>query len=96
MVTIKQALTNTHGASIRRTIKDLKVGEAFQWFAPDQNSSPFRKGWCVRVELARNTGTTTPHLSITNNKHPYFWMRLEGEAAGLIFSDTGEAEIHQP
>jgi hypothetical protein len=89
MVTIKQALTNTHGVSIRRTIKDLKVGEAFQWFAPDQNSFPFRKGWCVRVE-------TVPYLSITGDKHPYFWMRLEGEAAGLISSDTGEAEIHQP
>lgn len=88
MVTIKQALTNTHDMSIRRTIKDLKVGEAFQWFAPDQNLFPFRKGWCVRVE-------TVPHLSITGGKHPYFWMHLEGKAAGLIFSDTGETEIHQ-
>lgn len=89
MVTIKQALTNTHGVSIRRTIKDLKVGEAFQWFTPDQNSHPFRKGWCVRVK-------TVPGLSITGGLYPFFWMCLEGEAAGTIFSDKGEAEIHQP
>lgn len=89
MVTIKQALTNTHGVSIRRTIKDLKVGEAFQWFAPDQDLFPFRKGWCVRVK-------TGPGLSITGGLYPFFWMCLEGAAAGIIFSDKGEAEIHQP
>ncbi len=83
MVTIKQALTNTHGASIRRTIADIEVGEAFKWVVIRGRAI----GWCMRLsnEVAK------PELNL-----PYAWTPVEGEAVGMVFGDEGKAEIHQP
>lgn len=83
MLTIKQALTNTHGASIKRTIKDIELGEAFKWV----KQRDYGDYWCVRVGAYG-------HQIFTNTA--YHWMPLEGPRVGTVWIDTGEAEIHQP
>lgn len=90
MVTIKQALTNTHGASIRRTIADLKIGEAFKWVKPRCEDG----AWCVRVQPSsclsiRTESPQYPH-------YPNFWMPIEGRHVGCIFGDLNQQEVHQP
>lgn len=91
MVTIKQALTNTHGVSIRRTIKDLKVGEAFKW--KDELGSPIRAFnlWCVKLNPAAGL-----KVSCDNEIKEYLWCYIEGNVPGRILYDDGKAEIHQP
>lgn len=94
MVTIKQALTNTHGVSIRRTIKDLKVGEAFKW-KYDKGSLVHSDVWCVRLQ-----GSDLLRSQIYENGEwkniDYLWSFLEGPLAGRLFYNDGKWEIHQP
>lgn len=84
MVTIKQALTNTHGASIKRTIADVEFGEAFKWVKPRDGSDV----WCVRVGSYRG--------DIFMHSKCYHWMPLEGPRVGTIWIDANVEEIHQP
>lgn len=94
MVTIKQALTNTHGAALRRTLKDIKVGEAFKW-KEYRHASPRDNVWCVRVADYTN-GLVVSSVLTEKRVEGYLWMPLEGDFAGMLYVDSGNAEIHQP
>lgn len=105
MVTIKQALTNRHGSSLCKTIVSLAPGEAFKWL-PDNGNT--RDGyWCVKLSHLTTvrvqvglTGLTYAdkygRLCTNWETQQHLWTYIEGPKSGMIFSDNGEREVHQP
>ena len=88
MVTYKQALTNTRGASIKRTLKDIKIGEAFKWMPPVKGGVR-PDVWCVKLSSNFLSG-----MPVYNNN--LLWTPIEGHHAGYVFTDTGKGEVYQP
>lgn len=86
MFTIENAFKGTKEAAPLRTLRDLKVGEAFKW-ARLRDSGDV---WCARV------GTNVGGVFKDNSN--VYWMPLEGRNAGYIYTDyTGEREeVLQP